>query len=64
MESNDLINNEDLFNALKEEPEFAWPTIILFLISVYITTRYSLGSVPWRTSNSRLYRLSLILPKS
>ena len=32
MESNDLINNEDLFNALKEEPEFAWPTIILFLI--------------------------------
>ena len=32
MDSNDLINNEDLFNALKEEPEFAWPTIILFLI--------------------------------
>ena len=32
MESNDLINNEDLFNALKEEPEIAWPTIILFLI--------------------------------
>ncbi len=32
MDSNDLINNEDLFNALKQEPEFAWPTIILFLI--------------------------------
>jgi len=32
MDSNDLINNEDLFNALKEEPKFAWPTIILFLI--------------------------------
>ena len=32
MDSNDLINNEDLFNALKEEPEIAWPTIILFLI--------------------------------
>ena len=32
MASNDLINNEDLFNALKEEPKFAWPTIILFLI--------------------------------
>ncbi len=32
MKSNDLINNEDLFNALKEEPQFAWPTIILFLI--------------------------------
>ena len=32
MDSNDLINNEDLINALKEEPKFAWPTIILFLI--------------------------------
>ena len=32
MDSNDLINNEDLFNALKEEPKFAWPTIFLFLI--------------------------------
>ena len=32
MKNNDLISNEDLFNALKEEPQFAWPTIILFLI--------------------------------
>ena len=32
MDSNDLINNEDLFEALKQEPDFAWPSIILFLI--------------------------------
>jgi ring-1,2-phenylacetyl-CoA epoxidase subunit PaaE len=32
MDSNDLINNEDLFDALKQEPEFAWPSIILFFI--------------------------------
>ncbi len=32
MDSNDLINNEDLFKALKEESGFAWPTMILFLI--------------------------------
>ena len=32
MDSNHSINNEDLFDALKQEPEFAWPTIILFLI--------------------------------
>jgi fatty acid desaturase len=40
MDSNDLINNEDLFNALKKEPEFAWPTIILF----FICTGIILGS--------------------
>ena len=32
MDSNHSINNEDLFDALKQEPEFAWPTIILFLV--------------------------------
>ena len=32
MDNSDLINNEDLFNALKQEPEFAWPSIILFFI--------------------------------
>ena len=32
MDSNDLINNKDLFDSLSLEPEFAWPTIILFFI--------------------------------
>ena len=32
MDSKDLINNKDLFDSLRQEPEFAWPTIILFFI--------------------------------
>jgi len=32
MDSKDLINNKDLFDSLSQEPEFAWPTIILFFI--------------------------------
>ena len=32
MDSNDLINNKDLFDALSKDPEFAWPTMILFFI--------------------------------
>jgi len=40
MDSNDLTNNEDLFDALKQEPEFVWPTIILF----FICTGFILGA--------------------
>jgi fatty acid desaturase len=32
MNSNNLINNKELFDSLRRKPKFAWPTIILFLI--------------------------------
>ena len=32
--SDDLINNEDLFDSLRQQPKFAWPTIILFIVCI------------------------------
>ena len=40
MDNTDLINNKDLFDSLRKEPKYAWPTIILF----FICTGFLLGS--------------------
>ena len=35
MSQNDkLMNNNDLFNILRKQPKYAWPTIILFIVCI------------------------------
>ena len=32
--SDDLINNKDLFDTLRQQPKLAWPTIIMFILCI------------------------------